>query len=557
MSRFLRAVFIRIVLSMLVGCGGGGDGGDSGGASPAAGDSGVEAPAAAPGFVALGSSASTVSLGWTAVAGASGYTVERKSGAGAYAPVATLGADAVSFLDDGLEKNTTYAYRLRVAGTPRQAEQTATTLEAAPVVTAAGAPKGSASSTTIGINGGRVVSADGTVTVDVPAGALAHDTELRWQPMTNTAPDGQGDGVHVQLDGALAKPLTLTMTYPEALAPNADGLGVALQRADGSWVSLPVRQVDKTLRALSVQLDGLEQRAATRQAASARAAASVTLDFRVVLFQNFYLSPREATVEVGRTQLLVPHAHTKGVIGTVCVPDPEFGCLPMPIIGAQEIPFDNTKAGYTRKWFVFAEEGGDAASGTVTPRGTLGAIYKAPGRAPSPNPVLVSFTSVHDKSGRSVTVTSKITVKEPVWTGILHGTLTVPGGDIGFSFSAEAVWTLAADGDGARFVASGPQSVSVIPFTWFGTASPASAALPPGALVIDRSVSPARYTLDVGSTWHTRIAGTCPGHGSATVGMDVPGRLVVEGTLSGDGTAINGSTVLNGVVWEWALTSQL
>ena len=97
----------------------------------------------------------------------------------------------------------------------------------------------------------------------------------------------------------------------------------------------------------------------------------------------------------------------------------------------------------------------------------------------------------------------------------------------------------------------------MINFTCFGTASPASAPLPPGALVIDRSSEPARYTLDVGSLWRTSIAATCPGHGSTTVGMDVPGRLIVEGTLSGNGTAIIGNTVQNGIVWDWALTSQL
>jgi len=553
-DRAARLIMTSLALAgLLTACGGGGSAGSAD--APPAGDPGA---VASPELVALGSSASTVSLGWARVAGASGYTVERKSGAAAYAPVATLAADASHFLDEGLEKNTEYSYRLVAAGTPQPAvaEQVATTGEEPAVVTAAGVPIGTPITQTIGAGGGRLVSADGTVSVEVPPGALAADAELRLQAITNTAPDGQGDGVRLQVEGVLAKPLTLTLAYAEAMAPHADGLGVALQRADGSWLSLPITQLDKANRAVSVQLDGLAQ-SKTKQIAGARAAASVTLDFQIVTYQNFYLSPREATVEVGKTQVLVPYAHTKGVIGTICVPDAEFGCFPMPLIGSQEIPFENAKTGYTRKWYVFAEEGGDAVSGTVTPRGTLGATYKAPDRAPTPNPVLVSFVSVHAKSGRSVTVTSKITVKEPVWTGILLGTLTVPGGDIGFSFSAQAVWTLEAGGDGSRFVANGTQSVGVINFTCFGTASPASAPLPPGALVIDRSVTPARYTLDVGSIWRTNIAASCPGHGSTTVGMDVPGRLVVEGTVSGDGTAINGTTVQNGVAWDWALTSQL
>ncbi|HEX6723177.1 MAG TPA: hypothetical protein VF107_16540, partial [Burkholderiaceae bacterium] len=270
---------------------------------------------------------------------------------------------------------------------------------------------------------------------------------------------------------------------------------------------------------------------------------------------NFYLSPRQAVVETGKTQLLVPYARTLVTFGHICLPDEDLGCLPMPLVDTREMPFENQKAGYTRRWFVWAEEGGDAASGTITPRSSSGAIYQAPAQEPSPNPVIVTFTSKHDKSGRTLTLSSSIRVRARVWTGIIHGTLE-QSADLGFAFSAEAVWTAVPGADGT-YHANGTQSVHVLNFTCSGSASPATVPLPPGALTIDASVNPPRYTLDVGSVWNTMITGVCPGHGTATVGMTVPGRLVVEGTIGGNGTRIEGTTSQNHITWDWALTSQL
>lgn len=542
---------LLMLLGSLAACGGG----DS---TPGTGD-GRQTPAFAAGLKAVGSSDSTVSLGWTKASGASGYTVERKLGSGSWTAVATLDAQAQHFLDDGLQRNTRYSYRVRADGTSQQAETTADTGEEAALVTALGTATGSAVAHKLGNAGGRLVSPDGRIGIDVPAGALAANTALRLQPIANTAPDGIADGVLLQVEGALTKPLGLTITYAEAQASDADGLGVALQRADGSWLAMPVTALDKATRTLTVALDGRlhSGQAAPTAASSLSGSVSVTLDFRVVLYRNFYLSPRQANLKVGESQVFVPYAYTRGVIGTVCVPDDVYGCIPMPLIGAQAVPFENNKPGYSRRWYVFAQEGGDAASGTVTPRATLGATYRAPARAPDVNPVLVSFVSTHQQSGRTVTVTASVTVKEPVWTGIARGTLSAEGGDLAFSLSIQAVWTPEPQGDGTRFIANGTQSLGVIEITCTGSVSPSSAALPPGALVIDRSVSPARYTLDVGSLWRTTLAGSCPGHGSGSVAFDVPGRLMVEGKVDGNGTSITGTAVLNGIAWDWALSSQL
>jgi hypothetical protein len=533
------------------GDGGNGDNGGNGGPSPA-----VE-------FVAVGSSGRTASLRWTPVAGATGYTIERRTGAGAYAPVATLAADVENYVDDGLAQNTEYTYRLVPAGVSATVvERVATTSSDVPIVTLAGTAQGAATQAAIDAAGGSIATADGGARLVVPAAALTAGTAVSLQPISNTAPDGQGPGVRVQVAAVTAKPLTLTLGYAAALDANADGLGIALRRSDGSWLSLPIVAIDKAARTLSVNLPAALAAGADggrAQSQSARAAAAgVSLEFDVVTYLNFRLAPRTATIKTGATQLLVPHARTLVVIGHTCTEDPDYGCIPLPLLDTREIPFENQKAGYTRRWFVFAEEGGTPALGTITPRAGIGAVYQAPAQVPTPNPVIVTFSSRHDRSGRTLTLTSSIRVEEPVWTGILSALVAAPGGggDLAFRLSMQAVWTAVEGSNGTLYRANGTQSIAVIDIHCDGEVSLATVPLPPGALTIDRSVEPPRFALDVGSVWNTVLSATCP-NGSGSIDMEVPSQVQFEGTVGGNGTKIEGQTSQGGIVWDYALTSEL
>ena len=53
-------------------------------------------------------------------------------------------------------------------------------------------PNGIPVSKTIG-SGGGTVSIDGAVEIEIPAGALSADTEITIQPVTNNAPNGNGN----------------------------------------------------------------------------------------------------------------------------------------------------------------------------------------------------------------------------------------------------------------------------------------------------------------------------------------------------------------------------
>jgi fibronectin type 3 domain-containing protein len=67
-------------------------------------------PAAPKSFIATANSSSTISLSWDAATGATGYKLERKTGAAAYIQIAT--PSATTYNDTGLNASTAYLYRL-------------------------------------------------------------------------------------------------------------------------------------------------------------------------------------------------------------------------------------------------------------------------------------------------------------------------------------------------------------------------------------------------------------------------------------------------------------
>lgn len=96
----------------------------------------VTTPPAAPStLTATAASTSAINLMWTDNSGGeTGYEIQRRTGAGTFATVATAAANATSHSDSGLAATTTYTYRVRATGTGGNSafspEQSATTLAA-------------------------------------------------------------------------------------------------------------------------------------------------------------------------------------------------------------------------------------------------------------------------------------------------------------------------------------------------------------------------------------------------------------------------------------------
>jgi Fibronectin type III domain len=99
----------------------------------------LSGPTAPGGLTANAQSVTVITLTWTAAqvpangSGLTGYSLERKTDASAFVPVATPKVDSTTFSDTALIPSTTYTYRLRAGNafnwSPYSNEASATTIK--------------------------------------------------------------------------------------------------------------------------------------------------------------------------------------------------------------------------------------------------------------------------------------------------------------------------------------------------------------------------------------------------------------------------------------------
>lgn len=557
-GRRMAALFLSLSLGAFVaGCGGNGDSSSDAGPAPAP----TPAPVA---FAAVGTSASTASLAWQAPAAGGTWTIERRAPGGAWATAGTVDARHGGFVDTGLAADTAYDYRLLAAdgGSPRTvAEARATTSHEAPVRTAAGTALADAAPSTVGAAGGRLAAADGRIAIDVPAGAFAAATPASVQPVSNTAPAGRGHGLRVTLGSTPTAPLKLTLRHDAADDGVADGLRIAVQRADGSWWSLPLAARDKTARTLEAVLPP----AAFAPAAATAAAANVTLEFTIVAYLAFELQPPNAMVKVSTSLPLKAVARVRGYdtqIGTCVELDVDLrGCLMTPVMQTREIPFTNQKAGYERQWWVNAEVGGSGADGTVRADGAVGGVYTAPPRVPAPETVRVSFVSRNLATGQTVTLTSLVTIYDDSFRGMLEAVIGPSIAGTTYFSRAEVTWRLdpaTAASAVKEYVAEGVLRLSVTDDDCTVTMTPTSHAIENTVpalirLTVDERTVPASYHFALVTFWNGSITGVCPKASTTQNGL-LGYAWEASGTLKNDDTLIEGQENVEGGVISWSFS---
>jgi len=258
---------------------------------------------------------------------------------------------------------------------------------AVPKATAVGAATGAVESKTIGAAGGDLTSADGKVTVTVPAGALSADTDIGIQPIDNNAHGGVGSGYRFTPDGQVfTAPVTLTFTYTDAdvLGTAAAALGAAFQDANGFWDLLAGAVVDTGAKTVSVETDHFT-------------------DFSLV--KGFQILPHSATLQpLDAIPLKVVYCFDP-------VSDPDLTSLAYTCDGQSFIddpdlaPLIPTAT--VSDWRANGIAGGNGTVGTVA-GGNKSAVYTAPGSAPASNPVAVSAKVKWQ--GGTATVVANITV---------------------------------------------------------------------------------------------------------------------------------------------------
>ena len=194
----------------------------------------------------------------------------------------------------------------------------------------------------------------------------------------------------------------LTVTFPiEPTDESPDGLGLAVQQPDGSWLSLEPVKVDKVAGTISAGLPAVTTRSLNGSSAQVRAGLDLK---RVVKFETFYMKPKSATVKVKESITFVPYARVLEKRPIQCPPRPgddDLANLNCWREVTNEYPFTNEKAGFTRFWTVNGIQGGNSIFGTITPKSPSGATYTAPDTQPSPDTVRIRFISVNDEIGRA------------------------------------------------------------------------------------------------------------------------------------------------------------
>lgn len=228
------------------------------------------------------------------------------------------------------------------------------------LATDVGTPLEAAVTQTIGSAGGVIESADGTVRVEVPAGALATEQTLSIQPIANHAHGKVGGAFRLGPEGVtFASPVRLTFYFePEQIAGTSQKLlRVASQNRDGFWELHEDLSVDADERSVTVETHHFS-------------------DWSLV--SGAQLAPQSATVKPGESvQLSVE------VCERVQTDD-----LLAPLVA--QCRASEVYRALVKNWSVNGTAGGDGNVGTIEVQENGSAVYTAPATAPQPNTVAVS-----------------------------------------------------------------------------------------------------------------------------------------------------------------------
>jgi len=323
-----------------------------------------------------------------------------------------------------------------------------------PIKTPVGTPKGNPVTQNIGSSGGSLTSADGKVTLTVPAGALSANTDITLEGLSNTAPDGIGDGVRLSLNGSFAQPVTLTLKYDPATPLQVEGgLGVAVQLTDGSWGAVRSPSLDTTAKTISIKTAFPVQ---ALSASRVRGSAGFS-QTDIGLFEMLSIDPTQATLKVSQQQQLKVIARISET--PPCPPaggDEDLLC-PLPVLRADLIPNQNKLGSFT--W--------GASAGTVAPL-QMGATFTAPATIPPANPVAVSakFQPNAQSPLRAFMLVSNITItgQGGKWSGNFSGTYPF------FTFEGQVEWSLDESGPNVPLIETYKPSGGSLTYRYTGPA---------------------------------------------------------------------------------------
>jgi len=255
----------------------------------------------------------------------------------------------------------------------------------AAVPTEIGNPLEAAVTQAIGSAGGVLESADGTIRVEIPAGALAAEQIVSIQPISNHAHGKIGSAFRLgpeEVSFASPARLTFQFTSEQILGTAPELLRVASQNSERFWELHEAVTLDVEVGTVSVDTTHFS-------------------DWSLVT--GALLSPESATVKPGETVSL----------SVVTCERVQSDDLLAPLVA--ECRPSEVIRNLVRNWSVNGTPGGDGNVGTVSVQDDRSALYTAPADAPQQNPVAVSaqYTTLQ---GELVTLVSNIRVQAGLCT---------------------------------------------------------------------------------------------------------------------------------------------
>ncbi len=226
--------------------------------------------------------------------------------------------------------------------------------------TEVGDPAGERLSMEIGPAGGTLTSADGRMTLKVPANAVNESVTFSIQPITNKAANGVGNGYRLEPDGRqFPVPVEVSMRFEdkdiEGTAPEA--LYVAYQDKNGSWRADPTARLDTFARTITVSTDHFT-------------------DYST--FTRLRLIPPTATVRVGKAQIVqLLVCAEQGLLDRIL--SRPVSCEEQPPPGSPTWKLEGPGRLQTSEYF--------------QRQGMMFTTYIAPARKPDPNVAIVKLTA--------------------------------------------------------------------------------------------------------------------------------------------------------------------
>jgi hypothetical protein len=126
-----------------------------------------------------------------------------------------------------------------------------------PQPTAAGIPTANSTSKVIGVDGGSITSADGSVELNIPAGALTGDITITMQPITNNCPGGVLTAYRFSPNGLkFNQAAILKFHYPDSISDGtiSQFMGMAVQDSLGFWRATSKYTNDTTAHTLTASI---------------------------------------------------------------------------------------------------------------------------------------------------------------------------------------------------------------------------------------------------------------------------------------------------------------